>query len=218
MISSVLPFFPFSGADSQGATAAAPAAAEPVSQPVTAVEEQGSGALHGRKSGGFLKSAGHMIKDALSDFRHAARDAFAELGLDGKSVNSMVKALIDPIRDELKSGADFVAQLSFATVMEEHMVGAGGSSGRFNLVAQSLTMEVNHSTGSVSIGVEKLEIQAAYAIGNQASGGVAPGVIDTTDDAPVAFPDLGAEIARILEGGEQPIEAPVADDAAAAQD
>ena len=155
----------------------------------------------------FVKSARRMVKDALHDFRHGAREMLSDLGFESKTIGKMVDGLIKPIREALRSGADFAASVLVAAVSQRTVATGAGAAGSFNLAIQSLDITVNHSTGTVEIDVANVEIESRFAVSFDGGG---PRLFDADDgdDDGFALSDMLGDVEDFLESAEIGLEQP----------
>lgn len=174
--------------------------------------KEGRGDIDKPESSSFARAAKHMVKDALKDFRHELKDMFKELGFDSDMIGKMAKSLIQPIKEALKSGADFTANLMVAAVSQ---VTAPGFS-QFKMVAGSIDIEVNHSTGTVEIDASNFSIESQMTTGYGAPG---THLLDVADSDAGSLPDILGKFSELLDlsgifdemddGPDEPTKTPV---------
>ena len=107
----------------------------------------------------FIKAAKSVIKQAVKGLARDVGKAFESMGLDGAAAKDLVKGLIRPMMQALRSGADFTAQLQMAAVQKTTVIAGGEISESLSVVAKSVDISVNHSTGEISVDVESLKIE-----------------------------------------------------------
>lgn len=145
---------------------------------------------------GLLHTAKHLIKDALKDFRHGVKDSLRDLGFEGKLVHKLTKGVMHAAKNALRSGADFSARLMVAAVSITSTAGARGGISSFSLVAHSIEININHSTGSIDIAAADLSIEGqAVAV----AGADQPHLLDVRDSDPVSPLNLIDELRGLLD-------------------
>jgi chemotaxis protein histidine kinase CheA len=142
------------------------------------------------RSGRIAKAARHLVRHALRDFRHELKDTLDDLGFGRDEIRDIVRGVMAPVRDALKSGQSFGAQVMVAAATQVSIQGAGVQAQSFNLAVDALEIQYNHETGEVTVSTVSLDVAAqTVAYG----GAAAPQLFDISDGA--ALPDLG----RILD-------------------
>ena len=135
----------------------------------------------------LFRSAKHMIKDAFKDFRHGLRDSFRDIGFDGGMANKIAKNVMHATRDALRSGVDFSAKLMVAAISQTTSTSAAGTTSSFSMVARSIEVNINHTTGSIDVSTMNVSIEG------QSSGsldGTQPHLLDIQDSDQGRSPDL----------------------------
>ena len=147
----------------------------------------------------FFHTAKHLIKDALKDFRHGVTDSLRDLGFDRGLVKTLTKGVMHAAKNALRSGADFSARLMVAAVSITSSAGARGGISAFSLVAHSIEININHSTGSIDIAAVDLSIEGqAVAV----AGAAQPHLLDVSDSDPVSPRNLIDELRGLLDFDE----------------
>ena len=172
--------------------------------------------------GGALDSFEQTAKQIVGKAVDALADDFGglleDMGFDGKAAQALISSLLQPLQQALESGADFTAQVSMLAVQQQTAVSGNAFSQDLHLVAKSLEIEVNHTTGEISIGMTSLSIEQSV------SGRFgAPGVGLADGAAPLLPPageldggDLfGADLAGFIEDLLERVEGSEVDERAA---
>ena len=141
-------------------------------------------------------AANGMIHKALNAMGRDMGKLLRGFGLSGDLVQDLLKTVIDPVKVALKSGLDFTAQIVMVAARQTTLISASGMSDSFSLVAKSLEIEVNQTTGEMSLSLGSLQIQETSQI--DFSG--APAAIGQLDGPGL---DLGQLLGGLL-GGEDP--------------
>ena len=168
-------------------------------------DHQGHGRSRKSEGSDLFDSAKHMIKNTFKDFRHDLRDSFRDLGLQGGMANKISKGVTHATRDALRSGVDFSAQLTVAALSQTTTTSATGTSSSFSLVAQSIEVNINHTTGTVDVSIVKVSIEGQF---NEGLDGTQPHLLDMHDSDQSGAPDLTAamlalqDLVGILHGGD----------------
>jgi|GEM_PF-2914760 len=164
----------------------------------------------------LLGQAGGFVRQALETIRNDLGKALKAFGFDSAAIENFTQAFVEPVLAALKEGVNFTAELSFAAFSQVTTLSSNGDfSQSTSLVAQSLSIEVNQDTGEVNVSLAKLSFeQDVRATGLGGSGGQVPLLVIDPDD--LATPQELAQ--KILDGGVQPVEAPKAAPAEAAED
>jgi hypothetical protein len=140
--------------------------------------------------GKIARAARHLVRHALHDFRHELKDTLRDLGFSREEIGDVVRGVMAPVRDALKSGQSFSAQVMVAAATQVSFQGSGIQAQAFSLAVDALEIEYNHATGEVTVSSVSLDVEAqTIAYG----GAPAPQLFDFGDGA--ALPDL----AHILE-------------------
>lgn len=161
-----------------GSQAPSPAAAAPPQRRAAPVEPSS-----------FLGAAKAIVTDALREFGRELRHTLEALGFDGETIGEMAKALLDPIREALRSGADFSASLFFAAASRQTTIADGGVTGSLDLIFSSLEITVNHGTGTIEIDTGKVAIESHA---EASFGADQPQILDVADtDAPAPVDVFG---------------------------
>jgi hypothetical protein len=144
------------------------------------------------EANGFLRSAKHMVKEALKDFRDGVKDTLKDMGLDKGLASDIANAVFKPVGDAFRSGSSFTANLMFAAVSATR--DAAGSA--FSFAARSIEIEVNFETGTVDVTSIDLAIEGQTLT----AGGATPQLLDITDTAPdiPRIPDLFGQLREII--------------------
>lgn len=181
-----------------------------------------TGVEDSHRNRGFEHAAKHMVKKALRAVKHDLGHMFKSFGFDRQAGKELAKSLIQPVKDALRSGADFTAQIKMMALSQETKVSGNSVSQNLFLVAKSIEIDVNRTTGEVSIETSSLKLQQSLSADFQpiqASGFSLPALDDIL---PGAIKDLlggGADAAETPPAAatqdEQLVEA-LADDAAEA--
>ena len=167
-------------------------------------ESVGDAVAKEAESKSLLGQAGGFVRKALETIRHDLSKALKSFGFDSAAVENFTKAFVEPVIQALKDGVSFSAELSFAAFSQVTVSSSAGVSQSTSLVAQSLQIEVNRDTGEVSVSLAKLSYEEQIRTVN--GNGQAPLLVIDPDE--LATPQELA--AKILEAGEQPVEAPEA--------
>ncbi|MFT5440659.1 MAG: hypothetical protein ACI9MJ_002533 [Alphaproteobacteria bacterium] len=151
--------------------------------------EGGNSALAG--GSGFLNTAKHMIKGAMSDFRHGLQDSLQDLGFKGGLATELTQEVLDATRDALTYGADFSINLMVAAVSQSMSVSAAGTSSSFSMMASSVEINVNHTTGSITVSTTSVSIEGQTTNGY---GAAPPLLLDMLDSERFRAQDLTSEL------------------------
>jgi len=162
----------------------------------------------------LFHTAKHMIKDAFRHFRHDIRDSFQELGFDGGIAKKIAKGVVHGARDALRSGVDFSAKLMVAAISQ---VSGAGASSSFNMVAHSIEVNINHTTGSVDVNMLKVSIEGQTA---GAAAGEQPHLLDISDSGQDGAPGLSGLLLALQDlmgifGGEEEVDGETPEEVAA---
>jgi hypothetical protein len=128
-----------------------------------------------------------MIKDAFKDFRHGLRDSFQDLGFEGGMANKIAKNVMHATRDALRSGVDFSAKLMVAAISQTSSTSEAGTTSSFSMVARSIEVNINHTTGSIDVSTMNVSIEGQYAGGMDDTQ---PHLLDIQDSDHGRSPDL----------------------------
>ncbi len=109
-------------------------------------------------------AANGMIHKALNAIQRDMGKLLRGFGLSGDLVHGLLKTVIDPVKVALKSGLDFTAQIVMVAARQTTLISDSGMSSSFSLVAKSLSIEVNHTTGEMSLSLGSLQIQETSQI------------------------------------------------------
>jgi len=165
-------------------------------------------AHHGRHDRGRFREADgsdlfqttkHMLKEAFRDFRHDLRESFSDLGFDGGLANRISKGVMHAARDALRSGVDFSANLMVAAISQISSTGASGTSSSFSMVASSIEVNINHTTGSIDVSMMKMSIDGQF---NDGLGGAQPHLLDIRDSGQGQSPDLSGVLLALQNLGD----------------
>ncbi len=175
--------------------------------------------------GSFAGKAGKFARKALQALREDLGGALKSMGFDTQTVTAALKSFIKPALQALRHGADFTGSLTAFSATSATVVAGDQYAQAQSLLAKSVEIEINQSTGNVSIDVASIEVQSASAgdVGEgfvpagQLGGLLAP-LVDGTDDDGIddildliAPPDVAETIDEADESDESA--APVAADA-----
>jgi hypothetical protein len=156
--------------------------------------ESGKSALSG--GSGFLNTAKHMIKEAMGDFRHGLQGSLQDLGFKGGMATELTQEVMDATRDALIHGADFSINLMVAAVSQSTTVSAAGTSSSFSMMARSVEINVNHTTGSITVSTTSVSIEGQSTGGYGASP---PILLDMLDSDRFRAQDLTRELLELEE-------------------
>ncbi len=112
----------------------------------------------------LLQSANGMIHKALNDMRRDVAGLLKSFGFAAEVANEFARSFTDPVLAALKSGADFSATITMVAAQQQTVLTGGHASQSFALVAKSLAIEVNHSTGRVSVSVVGVSIESHVGV------------------------------------------------------
>ena len=154
--------------------------------------ESGNSALSG--GNGFLNTAKHMIKEAMGDFRHGLQGSLQDLGFKGGLATELTQEVMDATRDALIYGADFSINLMVAAVAQSTTVSAAGTSSSFSMMASSVEINVNHTTGSITVSTTSVSIEGQTTGGYGASP---PILLDMLDSDRFRAQDLTRELLEL---------------------
>jgi hypothetical protein len=138
----------------------------------------------------YVGAATEIVRSALNEFRKELGAMLRNIGFDDAVVGRVVKNLIQPIGEALKSGADFTAQLFVAAAQQTTVTGAAGSARSIDLAAKGIEITVNRSTGDVAVTTESLSIHKQQIAG--ALNGT-PHIVDFHDNKATQIPDMFAQ-------------------------
>jgi hypothetical protein len=184
-----------------------------ISNTVTTGADDSSSTLSGdgrpgvSERSGLFQTAKHMVRNAFKEFRHDLRDSFSDLGFDGGLANQISKGVMHATRDALRTGIDFSAKLMVAAISQTTTIGASGTSSSFSMVARSIEVNINHTTGSVDVSMMKVSIEGEV---HRGLGGTEPHLLDIHDSDQFDTPDLTgatldlADVGDILGEDEEP--------------
>lgn len=111
----------------------------------------------------FDQAAKQIVGKAVDVLQDDFGALLEDLGFDGDTAQALLSSLLQPLRQVLESGADFTAQVSLLAVQQQTVVAGNSFSQDLQLVAKSLEIDVNHSTGEISIGLTSLSIEQSVS-------------------------------------------------------
>ncbi len=129
---------------------------------VRAVDESGLRTLEGRD---FAKAAKQVVRHAVKSMAREIKGVLKSMGIDGSVAKDIAKAFTQPVKQALREGADFTARIAFAAARQTTVVTGAGVSQSTSLVAKSLDITVNHTTGEFSIQMQSLSVEQNVSAG-----------------------------------------------------
>ena len=154
----------------------------------------------------FAKAAKHVVRDALRTMKQDVKGLLKSMGFDRDVAKGLAKSLIQPVKVALKSGADFTAQIAVAAAQQTTEITSSGISQSLSLVARSLDLTVNHSTGEVSVQVQSVSIEQNVSL-RFSEPFTAPPAFDEADPVPAVPEELRGLLDQLLagEGDDNPV-------------
>jgi hypothetical protein len=149
----------------------------------------------------FGTAAQKTVGKALRALGRDLGGLLTDMGFDREAVRGIVNGLIDPVRAALRNGDDFTAEISLVALRQDTLVTDGAYAQTTQIVAKSLEIEVNHTTGAFSVDLQSLSLeQSSVAVGAGISLETIPQGLDLGDAG------LSDFIQRLF-GGDAPDEA-----------
>lgn len=143
----------------------------------------------------FADDVKATIGKALRTLGRDLGKLLADMGFSPDAARDVAKGLIDPVRQALKQGADFTAEISLVALRQDTLVSNGSFAQNTQIVAKSLEIEVNHTTGEFAISMQSLSIeQSTLAVGRGVTLETVPQGLDLGDAG------LSQFIQRLLDG------------------
>ena len=127
-----------------------------LAQRVQAVDESGLRRLEGRD---LAQAAKQVVGQAVKSMAREIKGVLKSMGIDGSAAKDIAKAFTQPVKQALREGADFTARIAFAAARQTTVVSGSGVSQNTSLVAKSLDITVNHTTGEFSIELQSLSVE-----------------------------------------------------------
>ncbi len=123
---------------------------------VRAVDESGLRGFEGRD---FAKAAKQVVRQAVKSMAHEIKGVLKSMGVERGVAKDIAKAFTQPVKQALRQGADFTARIAIAAARQTTVVTGSGVSQSTSLVAKSLDITVNHTTGEFSIQMQSLSVE-----------------------------------------------------------
>jgi hypothetical protein len=166
----------------------------------------------------IVNSARRMVRHALRDFRYEIKDTLKDLGFERDEIRDIIKGVMAPVGDALKSGDSFSAQILVAAATQTTWQGNGVQAQKFAFSLDGLEINYNHDTGEVSVSRLSVDVK----VKSVATGGAPLPQLFNIDDSAGALPDLsdllvsvGDMIDALLPGAAEEEKAPAAAQVAA---
>lgn len=147
--------------------------------------------------GSLLGSAKGLIHSALNSISKDLSNVLKAFGFDSDIAKEFAKAFVQPVVDALKEGIDFSAKLTLAAFSQETVISGSETSQSTQLIAKSIEIEVNNSTGEVSVAVASLSIEENIHI--DFGGGLFDGPLFPVNDPAIEPPVDGTDAAPIVD-------------------
>jgi hypothetical protein len=107
----------------------------------------------------FHAAAQDLVGRALDSLGRDLGKLLQGLGALAETIQGLVESALQPVRDALAQGLDFTAEIRLAAVRQQTLVTENGVAQDLQLLARSLTIEVNHSTGAIAIDLQSLSVE-----------------------------------------------------------
>ncbi|MEM7173220.1 MAG: hypothetical protein AAF530_23860 [Pseudomonadota bacterium] len=130
--------------------------------------------------GGLPAEAEQFIFDALNSLRDDLSRLLQGFGITGDAQKSLSDAFVGPALAALQSGVDFSADLSLSAFSQVTRISGSSFSQVTDLVTRSLEIDVNRTTGEVSVSLASLSVHQEVHRGGGAAPllAVGPGILD----------------------------------------
>jgi len=120
-------------------------------------EGRGGEAAAGEAQGtGFETPLKGFIHKALNVLRSDVGRLLKGFGFGAEEIKGFAKSFVEPALEALKEGVSFTAEVSYAALSQETVTTENSFSQSTSLVAKSLEIEVNRTTGEVSVTLASL--------------------------------------------------------------
>ncbi len=151
-----------------------------------------------------------IVFGALENMRGDLGHFLGSLGFGGAEQDSFAAAFVEPAIAALNAGVDFSAELSFTAFSQVTRISGSNFSQSTSLEARSLEIDVNRSTGEVTVTMASLSIQQDI----YQSGGIdASPIIDLATGLPPEADTPATETAApAAPTADEPVPAPSGDD------
>lgn len=111
-----------------------------------------------------IDTADHIIRKALKGIQRDIGQMLRHVGFDGDKAKAFAKAFIKPALAALHTGVDFSAKMSVVAARSELLISGGSLSQSQALFAKNIEIDINHSSGEVSINMESISLASSVSI------------------------------------------------------
>lgn len=109
-------------------------------------------------------TADHIFRKALKGIQRDIGQMLRRVGFDGDKAKDFAKAFVKPALAALQKGVDFSAKMTVVAARSELLISGGSLSQSQSLFAKSIEIDINQSSGEVSVNMESVSLSSSVSI------------------------------------------------------